>query len=385
MAYRVLLIVEAASAGVGRHVIDLATGLADRGETVHVVYSPTRIDNTFTAAIERLHRVHWHPLRLARGPRPGDLAAVRFLNRLAAIHGPFDVIHGHSSKGGALARLMRHRAAAVCYTPHCIYTMDPTVRGPVKAIAWAVERSLALRTGAIIAVGPGEYEHLQRAGFSATRIHYIPNGIGPIEFEPRDRMRDELGVPADGTVVGFIGRLAHQKNPLMLLRAFAQLPGATAPDGKLWLAMVGTGPLETPGRELAQSLGIADRVRWGGYRTAATSFAAFDLLAMPSLYEGMAYVPLEALAAGLPVVSTDVSGVREAVADGETGLIVQTQDANDFAVALQRLVEDVPFRNHCSAAALERAKRFTAAEMVERTVEIYAAVRGPKLSANPQA
>ena len=373
---KVLMIVEAAGAGTGRHTVDLARGLAERGDVVHVAYSPRRSDAGFLDGIARDPRVQTHVIPMRRGPHSSDLSVLKTLSAVAAEHGPFDIIHGQSSKGGLLARMLPRGRAAVCYTPHCIFTMDPDRPRLARAAAWVVERGLAYRCDRILAVAQAERRHLLRAGFPASRVAYVPNGVEMEFVTPRAEAKRNFGIDPEHVVVGAIGRLARQKNPQLLLRAFALL---AADHPRCTLLMVGDGELKDDCLRLADELGLAGRVVWAGYRSALESLPAFDILAMPSRYEAFPYVLLEALAAGLPIVATPVGGTTETVRPGENGTVVADFTPAAFAAALWPLVDDADLRERQGSASRELAKSFSVRNMVDAIRDLYCQLKPPAL------
>lgn len=102
---RILLIVESSACGTGRHILDLADGLIQRGHYVHLVHSTVRCDRLFQKRLAQIKGIECLALPMHTPPHPSDCGVVRSIRRLRAQHGPFDIVHGHSSKGGALARL----------------------------------------------------------------------------------------------------------------------------------------------------------------------------------------------------------------------------------------------------------------------------------------
>ena len=364
---RVLLVTEASSAGVGRHVIDLAAGLIDLGCDVHLLYSPLRIDQPFARGAAELGEDRVTELRMRRAPGPDDLRAHRELARYLRQRPPFDVVHAHSSKAGLLARTVRTNAA-VLYTPHCIYTMNPTARRVMYHATRMVERALARRADGIIAVSPDERDHMVDIGLERSRVRYIPNGLQPPQWRGREDARRELGFGEEHVVLGFLGRLSHQKNPLMLVRAFAEL-ARTRPE--LRMCMVGDGELEADTRRLAHELGVDAGVVWTGHRTPETVMPAFDVFTLPSRYEAMPYVLLEALSAGLPIVSTPVGGANATIDDGENGFISDGQDVAQFVRALTPVVSDAGLRARLGARSLHKSTAFSATVMVRATLDLY--------------
>jgi glycosyltransferase involved in cell wall biosynthesis len=177
-----------------------------------------------------------------------------------------------------------------------------------------------------------------------------------------------MGVTDDAIVVGFVGRLVEQKAPEVLIEAFA----ATARmESRVRLALVGNGPLEAPMRALAARLGVADKVIWLGERDARGVLAGFDLFALSSRKEGLPYVVLEAMAAGLPVVATTSAGCEILVIPGVNGMLVPADDADGFGRALIQLVTNPAELLQYGAASRERVSQFTIDAMVERTLDAY--------------
>jgi glycosyltransferase involved in cell wall biosynthesis len=366
---RVLKIVEATSAGVGRHAIDVMRGLLRASCEVHLLYSPTRIDGAFERGLEQLPELRSAALEMRRAPHPGDALVVSSVLRYQRQHGPFDVVHGHSSKGGAIARLAALLTGTpAVYTPHCISTMAPGLsRATRRALGWT-ELLLSSVTSKIIAVSEEEREHLLELGVPAAQVTLIRHGVERLEASSQPMVRGSLGLPADATVIGFVGRLSEQKNPELLIRAFSDL-SATRPA--LRLAVVGNGELEARCRALTGALRLDSRVHFLGYRAGYPCMPAFDVLAMPSRYEAAPYVLLEAIATGLPVVATAVGGTRSVIDDGENGFVVPSGDREAFARALAKLVDSAELRARFSQQARVRSAEFDLDRMVSHTLQVY--------------
>lgn len=370
-AQRILMIVESAAGGTGRHVLDLADGLAQRGHDVHVIYSTGRVDRFFLARLTAMPRVRRLALPMRTSIHPGDLRVVCAVRRCMKRRGPFDVVHGHSSKAGAIARLAAlGTGARAVYTLHGLILMDPGLAPWKRTFYLAIELALSLRTKRIIAVSPEEGRAAVRIGLGTSRVVVVPNGVGEDPLVPRARARHELGLADNAIVVGFIGRLVEQKAPEILLRAFAF---AAASHPRLSLAVVGSGPLMRPLCELAVELKIAHKVLWLGERDARTVISAFDIFAISSRKEGLPYVVLEAMAAGLPIVATAASGVELLVQPGVNGVVVSTDDAQMFGDALSALVVNPEWRAICGLASRRLVSRFSIDAMVNGTLSAYGA------------
>ncbi|HEX5109093.1 MAG TPA: glycosyltransferase, partial [Vicinamibacterales bacterium] len=150
--------------------------------------------------------------------------------------------------------------------------------------------------------------------------------------------------------------------------AFARL-APRHPDAVL--AIAGDGPLEAEAREAERAHGLGGRIVWLGFRRPVDVMPAFDVFALPSRYEGLPYVLLEAVAAGLPIVATPVGGT-ETVIDREGNGIITAATPEDFAAGLGRLLGDRALRDRMAAAAREKAGQFTIPHMVDRTLGVYA-------------
>ena len=373
---RVLMVVESSGGGTGRHVLDLSEGLIDRGCEVHLVYSTGRADRAFLDRLAGLPALRREPLNMRTAVHPADALAVRAVRRYLRRFGPFDVVHGHSSKGGALARLAAAGTGArAFYTLHGLIMMDPGLARWKRLFYLAVELGLSLRTAAIIAVSPEEARAAVRLGLGRSRVTLIPNGVGPAALAPREQARREIGAADDAVVIGFVGRLVSQKAPDVLLRAFAAAERA-APNVRL--AVVGSGPLDASLRALAAELGVAGKVAWLGERDAREVLAGFDLMALASRKEGLPYVILEAMAAGLPVVATASAGVEILVEPGVTGAVVPRDDAAAFGRALAELASDGGRRSAWGEASRARAARFTIDRMVDCTLATYRRAARPR-------
>lgn len=377
---KILMVTEASSAGVGRHVIDLCTALADHGDEVHLIYATGRTDRAFEDGVNRLpSRVHTQVLEMRRAPHTSDVGAMRVLRRYLRDHGPFDVVHGQSSKGGALVRLAREAGSAVVYTPHCVYTLNPTVRGWKRFVYSRAEVWLSKRTDAVIAVSPTEAQHLHSLGFAKDRVHCVPNGIPPVGFETKAAAREALGLAENALVIGYLARLSQQKNPILMVEAFAAI-AANHPEAVL--AMAGTGDLESECRHRAAMLGVSNRVHWLGYQTPDVLLPSADLFALSSRYEGMPYVYLEALACGLPIVTTNVGGADLAIEDGVNGCLVRGGDVSSLASALDRVLGSQELRAQMALASRRLSTRFSLERMMEGTLAAYeaaiATARGPQ-------
>jgi len=372
---RIVLAAEPTGGGVMRHVLDLAEGLPRRGFRVLLVHAKRGIDAAFAGRIERQKEFGYETamLDLQRAPGGHDFAATMALRRVIRAFGGADVLHGHSSKAGALARLGRwSHARRVVYTPHAWYTQNPELGNSSRRAYQLIERALATVTDRIISVSRDEAEHAVALGIGRRKLVLIENGIESWTPEQvaqkRAATRARLGIGADDVVVGFLGRLAPQKAPDVALRAFRQiLDGRPATR----IVLAGDGPEGARLRALMSELGLGDRIVQLPVANGPDVIPAFDLFLMTSRYEGFPYVLLEALAAGCAIVTTRVGGVVDCVLDGENGAVVDDVDPDPIARAVLAIVNDPDTLNRMRAESRARAALFSIDRMLDRTAELY--------------
>jgi len=372
---RVVLATEASGGGVGRHVLDLAEGLPSRGFDVLLLHARRRLGEGFAERVER-HREFGYAVAevdVARSPGLGDVRATRAMRGAVRAFGGADVLHGHSSKAGALARLGRMGVARrVVYTPNGWYTQNAELKRTGYEAYRAVELGLSLMTDAIVSVSSDEREHAVGLGIASRKLVLIENGIEPWSDERvagvRRAARARLDVGEDDVVVGFLGRLAPQKAPEVALRVFQRVLAAS-PNARP--VMVGDGPLAPQVRDSLAALGLADRVRWLPDAYGPDTIPAFDIFLMTSIYEGFPYTLLEALSSSCAIVTTRVAGVAESVVDGVNGHVVDGLDDAALAAQVIALCADRDRLQKMRGASRERASLYTLDRMVDKTAALY--------------
>lgn len=215
--------------------------------------------------------------------------------------------------------------------------------------------------------------YVESEGLDPRRVEVIPNGLdptrfGPLDLERRGRLRRELGLDPVAPVVGIVANLREVKGIDVLLRAFASVL-AVVPEARL--VVVGEGPDRQRLRAVHDELGLGERARWLGARPDVPDLLqAFDVGVLASHSESFSNSILEYLAAGMPVVVTDVGGAREAVRDGENGFVVPPADAAAMAARLIELLRRPGgARSWLRGPALD--PRFGLAHMVQAHESLY--------------
>jgi glycosyltransferase involved in cell wall biosynthesis len=351
--------------GQERVALDLAAGQVAAGHRVTAVSLAPPPDGPLAAAFAAAGA---EPIRI---PRPGPGLAPSLVPRLARwlrAHA-VDVVHTHNRMaliyGAPAGRLAR---SGVVHTKH-----GNNPRGGTEL--WAA-RAAARCVDAFVAVSPETAGRARlRREVSPEKLSVVANGIALARFGPdaaaRAAVRAELGIDAGAWVVGTVGRLATEKNQALLLRAAAPLLG---PGARLLVA--GDGPLRPALAELAAALGIAPFVHLLGARHDVPEvLAALDVFVLSSDTEGLPLVIPEAMATGLPVVSTGVGGVPTVLDEGETGFLVPPGDEDTLRERLGRLQAAPDIARACGRRARVAAlARFSAERMGREYLELYARV-----------
>ncbi|WP_411035273.1 glycosyltransferase [Shinella sp. BYT-45] len=367
---RLMEVLEPSGGGSGRHFIDLCRGMQARGHIVHAVYSPVRADGRFVEELRALGLAGLHVVAMARAPRPSDFAAWWALRAVMRRAGPFDIIHAHSSKAGALSRIrLPGRHVPRVYTPHAFRTMDPGLGIVGRKVYGSIEKLLARAfTDRLICVSADEYAHARALGMPRDRLTIVVNGVDTPPSGSRDGVRGALGLPASALLFGFVGRLSHQKAPERLVAGF-NLVADQVPHAHL--LMIGAGEMEGAVRRQIDASRHASRMHLTSDFSGPQAMAAIDVLVMPSRYEAMSYAMLEAAAAGKPLILSDVGGVSTVLKDGENGVLVRNDDAPDhLAAAMLRLCDPERFARH-AAAARARSHDYSLDRMIGETEAIY--------------
>jgi glycosyltransferase involved in cell wall biosynthesis len=371
---RVLMILEAGG-GAARHVVDLCCGLHNKGIDVHLVYSPNRMDSILDEGLKKLAKLSVELISVPMRRNPGflDLSSYLKIRQYARNNGPFDIVHGHSSKGGAFARLLFGVGIkAKVYSAHAFVTMDTSLSWFESSLYSMAEKFLAHVGNAVIVTSCSEKEHAaNNLRIPVDKTFLIPNGIDkPVKNQPNCRhdFRCAWGVRDDEVLIGTVTRFVEQKAPHVLLGAFAEVVKQVS---NVRLVMVGDGPLKQGLINDAEKLGLASLVVWPGYINNENLMEAFDVFALSSLYEGFPYVLLDALFTGLPLVSTQVGGSDMVIAPGQNGFIAPCGDVEQMGKFLSTLSSDDCMRKKMGQASLFKCKDFSTQKMVEKCLDVY--------------
>jgi glycosyltransferase involved in cell wall biosynthesis len=287
----------------------------------------------------------------------------------------FAAVHTHNAHHGIVGRhLGRVRGLPVFHT----WRYDPldASESRLQQIFYGLAEASATRASrAVMFQNPEDLElAVQRRIVPHKKAVLVGNGIVTERYEQptrgREEVRRELDLPLDAQVVLCIARLAERKGQPDLLRALRLLAES---HPHLRLLLVGTGPDEEDLRGLAHELGIAERVHFAGHRDDVPDVLhASDVLCLPSRREGIPRAVMEAMAAGVPVVATNVVGTRSLVEDGCSGLLAEYGNPADLATALERILDEPGLGARLAAVAAETVTRdWEQQSVVERVGRLY--------------
>ena len=289
---------------------------------------------------------------------------------------PPDILHTHGGIAGFYGRRAARRAGvrAVVHTIHGIHYLH--YRNPLLRAAYAVlERRLSRSTGAVVLVSEADLATARRRKLAPeAKLRLVRNGVdisslGGENFARRAeeiRMRLNFSPPLIGTVA----RLHRQKGVVHLLRA---APAILARHPAARIVVAGGGELESEIRALARGLRLGRHIVLLGERPDARELLSlFDVFVLPSLWEGLPLVLIEAAALGKPIVATDVDGSREIITDGETGLLVPAADPQALASAVNRLLDDPDLASRLASRAKETIpSRYSLEAMTAAYADLY--------------
>lgn len=279
-----------------------------------------------------------------------------------------DIVHTHGYRADVLAVRACQRAGTAVVT-----TLHGFTGGGLKnrCYEWLQRRAVRI-CDTVVAVSEALAGEMARCGLTADRVRVIPNVIPPLGPRlSREEARRVLGIPEDRWVVGWVGRVSHEKGLDLLLDA---LPAFD--DPALTVAVLGDGPARLALERRADETGLHDQMRWYGLvQRAERLFAAFDVLVISSRTEGSPIVLLEAMAAGTPVIVTAVGGVPDMVTSA-SATIIPPEDAAALAAALHRVRQDPAGAERRAMRAHVRSSRNSdPVRWAERYIDAYASAR----------
>lgn len=284
--------------------------------------------------------------------------------------GRFAAIHCHSPIGGVCGRIAGKRMGIkVLYTAHGFHFFKGAT--PMHwALFYPAERMLSYWTDTLITIN--QEDHSRAQDFHAAHLYRISGaGVDLKKYrhavKSRTEVLAEFGIPEDAVVFISIGELNYNKNHIVLLRALRKLQ-----NPHLHLIIAGTGTLSDMLYNQAIDFGIQKQVHLAGFRTdVADLLHASDVFCFPSRREGLGFTAIEAMAAGLPLITSNRHGILDYSKDGITGFACHPEDADAFADAMRTLAEDSVLRKTMGLHNTRAAEEFALETVLRQMQEIY--------------
>ena len=373
---RVLQVLEATVGGTRRHLSLLVTHLDPSRFEVSVICSVRR-DPSFIEDLRRMEEreVEVAVVSMTRHISPlKDLFACLRIWRLIRQR-RCDIVHTHSSKAGVLGRMAARLVGVpvILHSPHG-FAFQADLGKMKSSFYRGIERVMGRLTTRLVCVSESEREIalVNRIAYKHD-MNVIPNAVDPSWWDvgvDGERKRREIGIPPDHLIVGMVGDLRPQKGYEYYLDAAAQVlkhfPNVT-------FLILGDGALREELERRVRRLNIEKSVRMMGYRAdIAEIYPLMDVFVLTSLWEGMPYSILEAMAARRPVVATRIPGSQDVVLDGITGMLVPPRDKDAIAQAIPELLHDPTKRKNMGEEGKRRVEdRYELQNQIESLEALY--------------
>ncbi|MBO3740658.1 D-inositol-3-phosphate glycosyltransferase [Actinoplanes flavus] len=376
--------------GMNVYIVEIAKRLAERGVEVEIFTRATARD--LPPVVEMSPGVHVRHITagpfegLSKEELPSQLCAFTHgVLRAEAAHPPghYDLVHSHYWLSGQVGWLARERwGVPHVHTAHTLAKVKNRFiaagdRPEPKARVIGEEQVIAESDRLVANTDFESRDLIAHYDADPARVSVVQPGVDLRRFRPGTRDRARFGLPEDGRIVAFVGRIQPLKAPDVLIAALAEMRAAGSRDVTLVICGGPSGSgLDRPTAliELAASLGVADSVVFLPPQTGAdlaALYRAADLVAVPSYNESFGLVALEAQACGTPVVAAAVGGLVTAVRDGISGVLVDGHDPADWAKVLDRLLGAPGFRHRLAAGAVAHAAQFSWDRTAETLLRVY--------------
>lgn len=294
---------------------------------------------------------------------PYDIRIVQTI-RDYVVKNSIDIVHTHGYKQDAAALMAaKGTRCKVISTPHG-WTRNPDVK---LRFFETCDRLLFNFMDAVVPLSRHMYDRLCAIPGMRKRLRMIENGVDLEEIDTFSGAISELQELRIHSrfIIGYVGRLIPGKGLEILLRALARMN-----DGRTSVAIIGDGPDEPKLRELSRQLGIAEKVHFFGYRADRIGFLKeFTLFVLPSESEGLPRCLMEAMAAGIMVVASDIPGCRALVRDGETGRLFKPGDADSLALIIREMLDRPNLRKAMAAAGCNYVRQHHSARRMASDYE----------------
>lgn len=317
--------------------------------------------------------VNLHNIHFARSPINKE--NVRAYKELVNIinEGHFDLIHCHTPTASMITRIAarsaRKNGSVVMYTCHGFHFHNAA---PKKnwMIYYPVEKACSLLCDYIVTINKEDYNRAKT--FHAKNVRYIPGvgvDISRIKKTEIDKIKykKSIGLPENCVMLLSVGEMIERKNHEVIIRALGKLQ-----NKNIYYVICGKGPLKEHLEDVAKELGISDNVVFLGFRKDIPELCnTTDISAFPSRIEGLGLAGIEVMAAGIPLVSSNVHGILDYVIDGETGYACDPDDVDGFANAIDKLASSEELRLSMKENCLKAVEPFEIKNALRTMWDIY--------------
>lgn len=313
------------------------------------------------------------PVSFQKNPHPKIIQKIRDV-----LDSQFDILHTHGGVAGFWGRLAARKSSVpvVIHTLHGIHYLHYR-NFILKHLSVYLERWLSRHTDAVIFVSDSDKKKGEDYRLAPKeKMVVIKNGVDfssfpqNLEQKPKHDLRKQLGIEPHQPVVGTVARLHRQKGIVYLLQAATRIYPHFS---QVKILLVGGGPLRRKLERLSQKWGLENYVLFLGERKDTPSLLALmDVFVLPSLWEGMPYVIMEAGALGRPVVATAVDGVKELIQNGKEGLLVPPGDAKSLSTALIQLIKKRDYGTQLGKNIQRKIRQeYDQTQMVKEVERVY--------------
>ena len=312
-----------------------------------------------------------HNLHFARSPFSSDNIAVYKELKKIINEGNFDLVHCHTPTASILTRMAakaaRKHGTVVMYTCHGFHFHNAA---PKKnwVMYYPVEKHMSRYCDYIVTINKEDFNRAKT--FHAPNVRYIPGvgvDINRIKNCKVDKVayKKSIGIPEDCVMILSVGEMIERKNHEVIIKALGQLK-----RDDVYYVICGKGPLKDDLEQLSKTLGV-HTVFLGFRRDIPELCNTADISAFPSRIEGLGLAGIEAMAAGVPLVSSNVHGILDYVIDGKTGYACNPDDVDGFAKAIDKLASSKELRESMKEACLKAVEPFEISNSLKVMWDIY--------------
>lgn len=346
--------------------------LIEQGHKVDVAFNITR--PVSSELLELGCEIHEVPF--SRSPLKKDNINAYTLIKKIVLEEKYNLVHTHTPVASAITRLACRnlKKVKIIYTAHGFHFFKGA---PLKnwLIYYPIEKWLSKYTDTLITINKEDYERAKNK-FKAKRVDYVPGvGLDIDKFTnvvvDREDKRKEIGVPEDAFVLLSVGELNKNKNHETIIKAIAKLH-----NSNIHYLICGQGPLEDYFKKMIEKLKLQNQVHLLGFRSDIDEICkTADVFAFPSKREGLGLAALEAMASGLPLITSNVHGIVDYSKNGETGFSCKPNDVDAYSKSIEVLINDENMRKTMGVFNSERVKEFDINKIKLAMQDIYSTIK----------